>query len=407
MMSGRHGRAKGLAAGLSFNVLLLGLISLLTDLSSEMIFPLMPFFIVTEIGGTAFIFGIFEGSRESTSSILKVFSGHWSDRMGRRKGLVVAGYGVSSAMKVVIPFVRSWPDLLAAGVMERVGKGLRDAPRDAILAESSPMTRRGKIFGFHRLADTMGAVLGPLVAFVLLDWYGLPFREIFLIAVGPALLSALLALLILDKPRRKAEIPPLRLSLKALSRELRLFILIATTYSLGSFSVLFLLLRVVGVGLTQGTGILFYLAFNVVYAAAAMPTGMLSDVIGRAPVILTGYLLFALMCLGFILFSHPWQIFLLFLVFGLSFAFVNGVERAFIADLSQEELRATALGTYHTLSGLSKFPASAVAGLLWVYNPLLTFTYGLLLSLAASAMIAVFMVRLGRKGQAERPEQRR
>ncbi|MFQ5837655.1 MAG: MFS transporter [Thermoplasmata archaeon] len=395
-MSGGQRRAQGLAAGLSFNVLLLGFVSLLTDLSSEMIFPLMPFFIVSaEIGGTALILGIFEGSRESTSSLLKVFSGHWSDKLGRRKGLVMAGYGVSGIMKSAIPFVQSWPQLLGVGVGERAGKGLRDAPRDAILADASPVAKRGKVFGFHRLADTAGAVLGPLVAFVLLDHYGLPFREIFLIAVVPALLSALLTSFILERPKRKAAVPSLRVSFSSLSRELRLFIIISTTYSLGSFSVLFLLLRVIGVGLTQGTGILFYLAFNLVYALGAMPTGALSDTAGRAPVILIGYLLFAVMCLGFLLFSQNWQIFLLFLVFGLSFAFVNGVERAFVADLSPEELRATALGTYHTLSGLAKFPASAMAGLLWLYSPIWTFSYGLAFSLLASVMLAAFMFRLG------------
>ncbi len=393
-MTSDEGRARGLAAGLSFNVLLLGLISLLTDFSSEMIFPLIPFFIVSaEIGGTALILGIFEGSRESTSSILKVFSGHWSDRLGRRKGLVMAGYGASGVMKSIIPFVRGWPDLLGVGIGERVGKGLRDAPRDAILVDTSPAERRGKVFGFHRLADTMGAVLGPLVAFMLLDWYGLAFREIFLYAVGPALLSALLTIFIMEKPKRAKKATSLRVSFSSLSRELRLFILISTTYSLGGFSVLFLLLRVVGVGLTEGTGILFYLAFNLVYALGAMPTGVLSDAVGRAPVILIGYLLFATMCVGFILFSQDWQILLLFLLFGLSFAFVNGVERAFVADLSQEELRATALGTYHTLTGIAKFPASAVAGLLWLFSPAWTFTYGLVLSLLASSMLTLFVLR--------------
>ncbi len=394
-MSAYPGRARGLVAGLSFNVLLLGLVSFLTDFSSDMIFPLVPFFITAELGATAFIFGIFEGARESTSSILKVFSGHWSDKLGRRKGLVVAGYGLSSAMKTAIPFVGSWPQLLGVGVVERVGKGLRDAPRDAILAETSPAARRGKIFGFHRLADTLGAVLGPFVAFLLLDVYGFAYRQIFLLAVAPALLSALLTLFIVERRRGRTKAPSLRLSFSSLGRDLRLLILITTLYSLGNFSVLFLLLRTKGVGLTEGTGILFYMAFNVVYALMALPTGVLSDRIGRAPVILVGYLLFATMCAGFIFFEQDWQVFLLFLVFGLSFAFVNGVERAFVADLSPRDLRATALGTYHTLSGMAKFPASAVAGLLWIMQPAYTFAYGLILSLIASAVLLRFMVRSG------------
>lgn len=392
-MSQRPGRARGLTAGLSFNVYLLGLVSLLTDLSSEMIFPLIPFFLTVELGATALLFGVFEGARESTSSLLKVFSGHWSDRLGRRKGLVVSGYGLSALAKTAIPFVPGWPELLAAGVGERAGKGMRDAPRDALLAEASPVGRRGKVFGFHRLADTLGAVLGPLVAFVLLEAYGLPLREIFLVAVGPALLAALLTLLLVEKPAPRVRVPSLGVSFVSLSGDLRLFLLIATVFSLGQFSVFFLLLRVVGVGLTVGTGLLFYLAFNLVYALLALPTGVLSDRIGRAPVILVGYLLFALMSAGFLFLTEPLHVLLLFVVFGLSFAFVNGVERAFVADLSPADLQATSLGTYHTLTGLARLPANAVAGFLWLLTPTATFAYGLALGLVASLLLLVFLLR--------------
>lgn len=397
-MSPRAPRGKGLTAGLTFNVYLLGLVSLLTDLSSEMVFPLIPFFLVTELGASALIFGIFEGARESTSSLLKVFSGHWSDRLGRRRRFVVAGYGLSSLMKTAIPFVRAWPDLLAVGVAERVGKGLRDAPRDAVLAEVKPAGARGKVFGFHRLADTLGAVLGPLVAFVLLEAYGLPFREIFLLAVGPALVSALLTLFLRERARTPAPVPSLRMGFAALSPSLRRFILIATVYALGNFSVLFLLLRVIGTGLTEGTGILFYLAFNLIYALTALPAGMLSDRLGRGPVILTGYLLFAAVAAGLILFAEAWQLLVLFVVFGLSFAFVNAVERAFVADMAPPDLRATALGTYHTVTGLAKFPASAVAGLLWIITPVATFSYGLVLALLASLLLAVYVAKSAGRG---------
>ncbi len=396
-MRAKSGRAEGLAAGLSFNVLLLGLVSFLTDFSSDMIFPLIPFFLTVELGATALILGVFEGARESTSSLLKVFSGHWSDRLGRRKALVVGGYSLSGAMKVAIPFVANWPQLLGAGVVERVGKGVRDAPRDAVLAEASPTGMRGKVFGFHRFADTLGAVMGPLVAFLLLDVYGLPFRGIFLWAVAPAVLSALLTLFIRERRRRPRSVPSLRVSFGSLSGRLRSFIVITTIYSSGSFSVLFLLLRVVGVGLTQGTGLLFYLAFNVVYALAALPAGVLSDRIGRPPVILMGYLLFAAMAGGFLLASAAWAILLLFVLFGLSFAFVDGVERALVADLAPRRLKATALGTYHTLSGLARFPASAVFGFLWLQvAPAAAFSYALAISLVASLLLGIFMVGRGR-----------
>ncbi|MEE9268573.1 MAG: MFS transporter [Thermoplasmata archaeon] len=392
-MGTRSGRAKGLSAGLTFNVYLLGLVSLLTDLSSEMVFPLIPFFLLTELGATVFIFGIFEGARESTGSLLKVFSGHWSDRIGRRKGLVIAGYSVSAAMKAAIPFVRVWPELMVAGVMERVGKGLRDAPRDAVLADTAPAEARGKVFGFHRLLDTLGAVLGPLIAFVLLDAFGLPFREIFLLAVGPALVSALLTVFIRERARKPKDAPSLRMGFATLSPALRRFILIATVFALGHFSVLFLLLRVVGVGLTEGTGILFYVAFNLAYALAAFPVGILSDRLGRPPIILVGYLAFAFMAGGLILLAEAWQILFLFVLFGLSSAFVIAVERAFVADLAPPNLRATALGTYHTLTGVARFPASAVAGFLWIVTPAASFAYGLVLALLASLLLTLFMAR--------------
>lgn len=392
-MGASGSRRTGLTAGLTFNVYLLGLVSLLTDLSSEMVFPLVPFFLTVELGGTAFLFGLFEGARESVASLLKVFSGHWSDRLGRRKALVVSGYGLSGLTKAVIPFVPGWPELMAAGVGERVGKGLRDAPRDALLAETATARRRGRVFGFHRLADTLGAVLGPLVAFVLLAEFGLPFRQIFLIAVGPALAAAALTFFLREKRGEKAEVPSLRVGFASLSRELRAFVLIATVFSLGHFSVLFLLLRVVGVGLTEEVGLLFYLAFNLVYAFVAFPTGILSDRIGRAPVILVGYLLFAAMAAGFLFLEAAWQVLLLFGVYGLSFAFVNGVERAFVADLSPPGLRATSLGTYHTLTGLAKFPASAVFGFLWVqFAPAAAFTYALGTGLLAAGMLTTFLV---------------
>ena len=392
-MGTRSGRAKGLSAGLTFNVYLLGLVSLLTDLSSEMIFPLIPFFLLTELGATVFIFGIFEGARESTGSLLKVFSGYWSDRIGRRKGLIIAGYSVSSAMKAAIPFVRVWPELMVTGVMERVGKGLRDAPRDAVLAETASAEARGKVFGLHRLLDTLGAVLGPLTAFILLEAFGLPFREIFLLAVGPALVSALLTVFIRERARKPKDVPSLRMGFATLSPALRRFILIATVFALGHFSVLFLLLRVVGVGLTEGTGILFYVAFNLVYALAAFPVGILSDRLGRPPIILVGYLAFAFMAGGLILLAETWQLLFLFVLFGLSSAFVIAVERAFVADLAPPNLRATALGTYHTLTGVARFPASAVAGFLWILTPAATFAYGLVLALLASVLLTLFMAR--------------
>ncbi len=399
-----------LTLGLGFNVLLLSLVSFFTDASSEIIFPLLPLFITSaEAGGLGlgtafgpFVVGLQEGLREATASLLKVFSGHWSDRVGRRKVLVAGGYGVSGLVKLAFPFIYAWQLLVGLVVVERVGKGLREAPRDAILAESGPVAVRGKVFGFHRAADTVGATAGPIIAFALFGTLG--FREIFLVATIPAIVSVLLVFFVREQRRVAARAPPLRVSLAALRPSLKFFLLVATVFTAGEFSVSFLLLQVVSVQAGTGTpagffaavrqALALYLAFNVTYALTAIPAGALSDRFGRLLPILLGYLAFAAGALGFIFVTGGALVVLpFFILFGVAYGFVEGVQRAFVADLSEPHLRATSLGTYHTTTGLAKFPASFIFGGLWVlWGAPASFAYAASTALVALVLL-LFMMR--------------
>ncbi len=382
--------------GLTANVVLLSVVSLLTDVSSEMILPILPFFLKDVLAASALVIGLIEGLADGVVSFLKVLSGRWSDAAGKRKRYVAAGYGVSTAMKALFPVAPSWPAFLGMRVVERTGKGVRDAPRDALLSESTPSETRGKAFGFHRSMDTTGAVAGPLLTLGLLAWIGASmtvgdaYRRIFLIAAVPAALSFAVVLLVREPSRAPAPPRPLRLSFRGAPRSLLSFVGIATLFSLGEFSYVFLLLRA---GLAEGTtvAILLYVLFNVVYAAQAFPAGALSDRVGRKPVILGGYVAFAGMAGVLVLAGNLPALVLSFVLYGVSLGSTQGTERALIADLAPADVKATVLGAYHTSVGVVKIASGLVAGLLWtVIAPEATFAFGLAVALAAVVALAVW-----------------
>ena len=364
---------RALAYGLTVNVVLLALVSLLTDVSSEMILPILPFFLVDVLLASALILGVVEGLADGVVSFMKILSGRWSDEAGHRRRFVAAGYGLSTAMKALFPFAASWPQFLGMRIAERAGKGIRDAPRDALLAESAPPEVRGKAFGFHRSMDTSGAIAGPLLALGLLAWIGTSmamgdaYRTVLLLAAIPAGVAFLLVFLVKENPRPPAPRRALRLSFRGAPRALLSFVVIASLFSLAEFSYAFLLLRA---GAEEGTtgAILLYVFFNVVYAAAAFPAGALSDRIGRKPVILVGYVCFAgmaaLLALGP---SLPSLAVLVpaFALYGLSHGMTQGTERALVADLAPPEIKATVLGAYHASVGVVKIGSGVIAGLLW------------------------------------------
>ncbi|MGB2842904.1 MAG: MFS transporter [Halobacteriota archaeon] len=392
--------------GISANILLLGVVSFLNDLSSEMIIPILPMFI-TALGGAIWIVGLIGGLQDSISSILKVLSGYWSDRIGRRKIFVSSGYLTSAGFKLLLSSSAIWQHILIFASFERVGKGLRTAPRDAIIADSMPEAR-GKGFGIHRALDTAGAIAGSVVVLLLLYflWFDLDqialfepiaFYKLIILIAAIVAFFALVPLYFVKEGKRDPQKISLQISLKKLPAPLKLFITVATVFALANFTYMLFILKAldafahIGEKESIALVILLYVLFNFFYAVLAIPFGTLSDRIGREKVLIFGYFLFSLTCLGFA-FSDSLAAFLvLFPLYGVVYAMVEGNQRAFVSDLSTEDLRATALGTFHTLIGIIALPASLIAGLLWSITPThcLTFLFGSSVSIISVILFLV------------------
>ncbi|RLJ02152.1 MAG: MFS transporter [Candidatus Aenigmatarchaeota archaeon] len=376
--------------GIGANIFLLGVVSFLNDLSSEMIMPILPMFI-TALGGAGLIVGLIGGLRDSISSILKVFAGYWSDKSGKRKIFVFSGYLTSALFKLFLAFSKAWQHVLIFSGLERIGKGLRTAARDAIIADSMPK-EKGKGFGIHRAMDTLGAIGGSVIVFLLIWFFGYNFKSIILIAAILALLS-LIPLYFVKERKREPQDINLKIGLKNLSRPLKLFILISGIFALANFSYMFFILRAQELftgKLSVGVPILLYILFNAFYAVLAVPFGELSDKIGRKKVIVFGYLLYSLTSFGFAFFNSLTPFIVLFALYGMVYAIVDGNQRAYVSDLSSEELRATALGTFHTATGLMALPASLIAGFLWQINSSMPFVYGAAVSIISVVLFIVF-----------------
>jgi len=388
---------KTLAYGLTANVVVLGFVSLFTDVSSEMILPILPFFLTQVLFANAFIVGFVEGLAESVGTFMKIFSGRFSDAAGKRKRFVAAGYGLSTAMKVLFPFARSWPEFLGMRLLERTGKGVRDAPRDALLTESTPPETRGKAFGFHRSMDTAGAIAGPIITLILLTtlmaaWSREDaYRRILLFAAIPALVSVFVILFVREPPRTPTRSQPLRVAFRGIPKPLLVFLAIASLFSFADFSYVFLLLRA---GILYGTtqAILLYVLYNVVYAAHAFPAGILSDRVGRKPVVLTGYVAFIVMSTLLVASGDLLVLVASFILYGLSYGMAEGTQRALVADFAPAEIKATVLGAYHTSIGIVRLASGLVAGFLWVtFMPQATFAFGAIA--ATGATIGLFFWR--------------
>jgi MFS family permease len=375
------------------NVILLSIVSFLNDLSSEMIMPILPMFLES-LGATGLIVGLTGGLRDSISSILKVLCGYWSDKTGKRKIFVYFGYGVSVVFKLLLGISRTWHGALAFASAERVGKGFRTAARDAIIAESTDK-RRGKGFGIHRGLDTAGAILGSSVSFLLLWFAGVKIRTIIIVA-GLAGLTALIPIRFVKEPSVEKHNAGLKISLAMLPGPLRFFILVCGIFALGNFSYMFFVMNAQHLFTGKSSlaaPVLLYILYNIFYSVLAVPFGSVSDRVGRPAVIIFGFALFAVVSFGFALSDSLWLFIILFALYGVVFAAVDGTQRAFVSDLADVNLKATALGTFHTITGLASLPASLIAGLLWQrVSPAATFIFG-----GTTALIAVIVFLIFRK----------
>jgi len=375
--------------GLHPNVFFLGIVSLLTDVSSEMIFTLVPLFLFNVLRAGTPVIGLVGGLSESADAILRIFSGWLSDKMGRRKPLAVVGYSISTIAKPFMYLASSWGGVLAVRFGDRLGKGIRTSPRDALVADSVSAKERGKGFGLHRAMDTSGAVLGLAIAALIIylaQGGGLElnlksYQWLVLVGVVPAVLAVVVLLLFVRERKKPASAGTgSRLSFKQLGSfdgRFKLFLVVMAVFTLGNSSDFFVILRAQDLGSSVVYVVLMLVVFNIAYAVTALPAGVLSDRLGRRRVIIMGWFIYALVYLGFALASERWQVWLLFAGYGLYYGIVEGVARAFVADLVPEEKRGTAYGLYHGVVGVALLPASLIAGWLWqAVSPAAPFYFG-------------------------------
>ena len=419
--AGKDGQPKGLVRrvtrGITRNVVVLGLVSFFTDVSSEMIVPIRIIFLVAVLRTPLPIAGLIEGVAESTASLLKIVSGRMSDRASRRKPLILFGYSVSNAAKPILAIANTWPLALLLIFFDRVGKGVRGSPRDAMMADSTPKQYMGKAFGFHRSMDTLGAALGPLVTYLILMLTSNDLRAVFGWTAVPGILSVLVIVLFLRErdarpahgAERKANVVEAALEEKktaekvsvpasALGTRFWIFTAISTVFALGNSSDAFIFLRTAGLEQSVLLVPLVYFGYNILYALLATPLGALSDRWGRVPVLMSGYIAFALVYAGWAVATQAWNAWALFLVYGIYAAATEGVAKAFVTDLVPKSARGSAMGWFNGLTGISALPANLIGGWLWsAAGAGATFAFGSWAALAALALTIAWLPWLQRQ----------
>jgi MFS family permease len=394
------------------NVWAVSLTSFFMDISSEMVINILPLFLSNVLGVKTNIIGLIEGIAEATASILKLFSGWLSDKMGGRKWLAVIGYALSAVSKPFFYFASSWGWIAGVRWADRVGKGIRTAPRDALVADSVTKETRGLAFGFHRAADTAGAMLGLIIALAVvgmaqsnaLDLTQSTFQLVVLISLLPAFLAVIsLVVGAKDVPVTSQRAMP-KFSLRNMGKPFMVFLVIVSIFTLGNSSDAFLVLRAQSLQLTVTDILLMLVMFNLIYTLISTPAGSLSDRIGRQRLIIGGWLVYALIYIGFALAQSGWQVWMLYVAYGLYYGMAYGTANALVADLVPENLRGTAYGTYNAVLGILAFPASLIAGILWQgvgswggFGPSAPFLFGGTLALIAALLMAFWMPRVQRE----------
>ncbi len=378
------------------NILFLGLISFFTDLSTEMVYPLIPLYLTSAFGATPALVGVIEGIAESAASLLKVFSGYITDRFQTKRAIAFSGYATGVFYKLALLLAGSWAGILGARVLDRIGKGIRTAPRDVLVSESADKGSAGKAFGLHKALDMSGAALGILITFFILRSMegDFDYKNLFLLSMIPAALGLCMFFFIKEKktPRPAKNREAFWKNIGKVDGQLRLYLLVVFLFTLGHSSNAFMLLRAKSVGFDDVNVILLYFIFNLIAAILSMPLGKLSDRIGRKRLLVPGYLAFSLCYLGFAFASSQWMMVAVFVMFGAYTAMIAGVERAFIAEISPPALKGTMLGLQSTIVGIALLPASVIAGVLWnVFGAAIPFIFGAGLSLLAALLLLLFM----------------
>ncbi len=393
---------RGVLAGLTRNVFVLGLVSLFTDISSEMIVPVRIIFLVGVLATPLPLAGLIEGVAESTASILKIFSGRLADQVRRRTPLILGGYALSNGVKPLLALTGTWPQALGLIFVDRVGKGLRGSPRDALLADSAGPANRGKAFGFHRAMDTLGAAIGPLLAFGILALNGQDLRAVFAWTAIPGVLGVLVLILFLrEKPRAVPAAtaaavlpgePAVRrdrwAQMRSLGPRFWLFTAISAVFALGNSSDAFIFLRTEGLEHALAAVPLVYFGYNIVFALLATPMGAFSDRFGRMPVLILGYVTFGIVYAGWAVASQSWNVIVLFLIYGIYAAATDGVSKALVTDFIPKAQRGTALGWFNGVTGFVALPANVIGGWLWSsFGSGATFGFGAWAGFAAAALM--------------------
>ena len=384
------------------NVVAIGFVSLLNDASSEIIYPLLPIFLTVSLGASATALGMIEGLAETMASLLKLFAGYLSDRLRKRKWLVVGGYALASAVRPFIGFANNWQQVLALRLADRVGKGVRTAPRDAMIADIATAEQRGLAFGFHRAMDHAGAVIGPLVGYVLMALFVVnaasptngEFTRIFLLASIPAVLAVLVAVFFLrETPVHVHSDTEIRkLSLRGFDSNFKRFLLILALFTLSNSSDGFLIRRATDSGVSLPHMLLLWSAHHGTKVLSSLYGGDLSDRLGRKRLIVSGWVLYAAVYAGFAFVTQEISVWILFLIYGIYFGLAEGAEKALVADLVRPEQRGTAYGLYNLAFGITVFPASLLMGMIWDWKgPTTAFLISAVMGATAAALLLLFV----------------
>ena len=382
--------------GTMTNVIFIGFASFFADISSEMVYPIIPLYLASVFGATPGLIGLIEGFAGLLSGLLKIFGGYATDKFQKKKRLAFIGYATGLLYKIILITAGSWAGIMLARVVDRLGKGIRMVPRDVLVFESTEQHQIGKAFGIHKAMDMAGSALGILTAYLIMRFsHNFSYRSIFVLSIFPTLMC--LGMFIFIREKKSIPLPVVRESLlrnyQRLDVQLKLYLLVALLFTLGNSSNTFLLLRAKSLGIGDASVILLYFVYNLSASLLSIPMGRLSDQVGRKKLLVSGYLIYTLVYLGFAFAKQPGFLFASFTLYGAYTAMVSGVERAYIAEISPPDLKGTMLGMHATIVGVALLPASVIAGLLWdTFGVAVPFVFGSCLSLSA-ALVLFFLMK--------------